>query len=101
MINIKNKENSKGIRITEDNIKSWKRNKKTGERKYSNALVINKEIYKIIDKKIKEQVTSEDIVLYDSNKAIKFEMNVSDRIISVKQYNVPFSSGLKHISIKI
>lgn len=101
MLDIKNKENSKGIRITEDNIKSWKRNKKTGERKYSNTLAINKEMYKIIDREIKGTGIAEDIVLYDSNKAIKFEMNVSSRIINVKQYNVPFSSGLRHISIKI
>lgn len=97
-IEFKNKNNTKGIKITENSIRSWKR-RKNGDRKYSNKLEIEKSIYDRICKTIAGENGTEYIMLQDDN--MKFIMNVSNNKATFIQHRAPFTSGLHTIKVNI
>lgn len=97
-IEFKNRNNTKGIKITENNIRSWKR-RKNGDRKYSNKLEIEKSIYERICKTVARENETEYIMLQDNN--MKFIMDVPNNKVICIQHRVPFTSGLHTIKVNI
>lgn len=100
-IEYRNKTNTKGIRITDKNIKGWKRDKSTGNRKYTNAADINKDTFELINSIINGEHEKEELIISDIlNNKTKFILDAKKGTMTIRQYNVPLNSGLKHISIR-
>lgn len=102
-IELKNKTNKKGIRITKENIKSWRR-KDNGERAYSNPVTISDISFNRIKRIIKEGEKSDtlQLVLSDIKRnKTKFVLDMERGFATVIQYNVPTGSKLKYVKMPV
>lgn len=99
-IEYRNKSNMKGIRITDKNIKGWRRDKKTGSRKYTNAVDIDNDIFELIKSIINGENEMEELIIPNISNNTKFILDSNKGTITIRQYNVPLNSSLKYIPIK-
>ena len=85
-IQYRRKDNTKGIRITENNIKGWVRDKRTGSRRYSNTIKIDKDMFQKMY--VDLDVDYEDFDNIDEEEAVKVKAkNLPEGWYWVKYYD--------------
>lgn len=100
-IQYRRKDNTKGIRITENNIKGWVRDKRTGSRRYSNTINIDKDMFETIKQAINNGSTEERNIISVTNNNTKFEFNTKRMVMIIKQFNVSVNSRFRYIIVEI
>lgn len=93
--------NAKGIIITESNIKGWVINKRNGSKRYSDSVIIDKDMFETIKQAINNGRTEERNIISVTNNDIKFEFNTKRMVMIIKQFNVPVNSKFRYIIVEL